>query len=69
MSYNFLLMETSTGFSAQDAKLHFTRSLSLAGFWLLVPARGARAREEPGAEARGRDSARLWPPALGPQDL
>lgn len=62
MSYNFLLMETSTGFGAQDAKLHFTRSLSLAGFWLQVAARGARAREEPGAEARGRDSALLWPP-------
>lgn len=40
MSYNFLLMETSTGFSAQDAKLHFTRSLCPAGFGLQLPAPG-----------------------------
>ena len=69
MPYNFLLMETSTGFGAQDVKLHFTRSLSLVGFWLQVPAPGARAREEPGSEASFKDRARRWPPAPGPQDL
>lgn len=31
VSQNFLIMETSTGFGAEDAKLHFTRSLSTAG--------------------------------------
>lgn len=50
MSYNFLLMETSTGFSAQDAKLHFTRSLCPAGFGLQFPAPGCPSPRGTGAQ-------------------